>query len=569
MSPDLKPKERASQHLGRLKMLLMIDEAKVLVSKKFFNAFRWIIDQVIEPSWISGNRKRARRPLPFMVFFLGTNSKVADFLPPGKDSSARYFTNFMKVPPPFTALDWDIAIPKDSILHYSTLKYESLAEMTWLCRFGRAYWQAQWGTTVSASYDKVKDACCLVTAAEIKLHQSESRDSFRQLFVSPRKIEERKETEGEEFILTCSAILAVLAVINLDFTSPKHAENLVASRLRWAIGCDSKRNYLLTTYPSEPLLAEAAFRLLFATTDDKHCPGLILRTILEVVAEQVERGDDDVGGDGELVARVMCKRLPKTLLNYQIGLLALRQSLQVRYPDVDIDMMELSSRGDPLLYSQRLTPVTTFLNCLFKDTWVTAMRRTCPDVCQTLDNGYINFSHFTEELAHKDTYDSLTAHGLFALFLRGCAIQCKQGQPGIDIVIPMAVLPHPLNIHSSVSILHISAIILQVKNRRKDPRLFDEQFSAKKFDLRHIQGVSETNNLPYVGIWMSLGVDDVEVCIEGCSDPFLSDCKRRAKDCHLQTRGIFISTRFGTPISAKIVGIPWREASGTPNIADR
>ena len=144
MQMHLKPKKKACQQLGRLKMVLMIDEAKYLVGSKYLNAFRWIIDQVIERAWISANPKLARDPLPFMVFCLGTNSTVADFLPPGEDSSARYFLDFMKVPPPFTALGWDITVPDDSILHYTTLNYESLAGMTWLCRYGRPYWQAQW-----------------------------------------------------------------------------------------------------------------------------------------------------------------------------------------------------------------------------------------------------------------------------------------------------------------------------------------------------------------------------------------------------------------------------------------
>ena len=310
MHVDLKPKGKASQRIGRLKMLIMIDEAKFLVEKKFFNAFRWIIDQVVERSWISANPMGTHAPLPFMVFFLGTNSKVADFLPPGEDSSARYFTNFMKVPPPFTALDWDVTIPNNSVLHYNILKYESLAEITWLCRFGRPYWQAQWGSTLSQSSDKINDACRLITFAENKLHQKRSRNDFRKLFGHNQKTELTRETsEEEDFILTCSAILAVLAVIDLDFTSPKRAEDLVASRLRWAIGCDIKRTYLLTTYPSEPLLAEAAFRLLFAKIEDEQSPRRILNTILKVVAEQVEKGDYDVGGDGELVARLLCNFL--------------------------------------------------------------------------------------------------------------------------------------------------------------------------------------------------------------------------------------------------------------------
>ena len=315
MDRDLKPKNDACRQIGRLKMVLMIDEAKYLVGLKYLNAFRWIVDQVVERAWISAigkltpeeNPGLPSEPLPFMVFFLGTNSTVADFLPAGEDSSARYFLDFMKVPPPFTALDWDITVSEESILAYTTLNYESLAEMTWLCRFGRPYWQAQWGSSLAHSKMKLRDASNLITIAENKLHNQHSRRQFLNLFRRDRAKElTNLSSDREDFILTCSAIIGVLAIIHLDFTSPKRAEDLVASRLRWAVGCDRKRTYLLTTYPSEPLLADAAFRLLFAKGVTE---GKILRSILNVVAEEVEKGDYDVGGDGELVGRLLCNCL--------------------------------------------------------------------------------------------------------------------------------------------------------------------------------------------------------------------------------------------------------------------
>ena len=79
----------------------------------------------------------------------------------------------------------------------------------------------------------------------------------------------------------------------------------MSSRLRWAVGCDKRRKFLLSTYPSEPILAEAAFRLLFTKAQEAD-PEIMLKRILQVMAIEVERGDVDVGGDGELVARILC-----------------------------------------------------------------------------------------------------------------------------------------------------------------------------------------------------------------------------------------------------------------------
>lgn len=289
-------------------MVLMIDEAKYLTDTRFYGAFRWVIDQVIERAWLLN--KPLDRPLPFMAIFLGTNSTMPDFLPPGEDSSNRYFLNYMKVPQPFTALDWDTNIMEEQSHNYKELKYSSLAHMTWLARFGRPFWSAMWGTclkTVSREGLR-REANNMIIIAENKLHQTSSRDKFQKNFISctSKEITALDKCRREDIILTASAVLGVLAVINLDFTSPKLAQKLVSSRLRWAIGCDKKRTFLLTTYPSEPILAEAAFRLLFTEVGDETDPDLMFKRILEVIALEVERGDVDVGGDGELVARILC-----------------------------------------------------------------------------------------------------------------------------------------------------------------------------------------------------------------------------------------------------------------------
>ena len=201
-----------------------------------------------------------------------------------------------------------------------------------------------------------------------------------------------------------------------------------------------------------------------------------------------------------------------------------RRALELEYPDDSIDTIASSIQGDPLLYSNRPTPVTTFLRCLLKDTWVKAMKQISPDVWETLEKSYVNFNHFTEDICHKDAYNSLTTSGLLASFCRGCAIQCRQGQAGIDMVIPMAVLPRSETIYSPISISHISAIILQVKNKKDDYGAFTEDFlKGKKFDISHIEGMVATERRPYVGIWMSFGTDLVDFFIEGSQQSFPSD----------------------------------------------
>jgi len=304
-------------------MVLFFDEAKMLVDYNYYNAFRWVLDEVLPYAFQLGKAKRgetgAKIVLPFMAVFLGTNSKVADFLPPGEDSSQRYFNLRMTVPQPFTALDWDIDI--GALDASKPLSYHSLSEMAWLCRFGRPMWQSQWST--SSGMDPGERALAadrIIQFVALKLHQCGDIGGFTELFQDRKNSGPKRNNEKqvEKRILTFSAILGVLVVLNLDFASPKMSAELVASRLRWAAGCDPKRTFLLTSYPSEPILAEAASRLLFTelTGSGPRDRQKVLRTMLEVVANQIGKGDYDLGEDGELAARILCISIFENLLTY-------------------------------------------------------------------------------------------------------------------------------------------------------------------------------------------------------------------------------------------------------------
>jgi hypothetical protein len=188
--------------------------------------------------------------------------------------------------------------------------------------------------------------------------------------------------------------------------------------------------------------------------------------------------------------------------------------------------LKFNRDGEPQLYSNCLTPVTTFLKCLFKKEWILkAMEQSSPSVWKKLETSYINFSHFAEDIQHPDAYKCLSEDGLLSLFLRGCAIKCAYGQEGIDMVIPMAVLPDS-NLNKKVSKSDISAIIIQVKNKREDARRFTTEFiDDKKFNIQHISGLSASKKKPYLGLWLSFGAMKDDLSIEGYDHPFTGDSK--------------------------------------------
>lgn len=182
--------------------------------------------------------------------------------------------------------------------------------------------------------------------------------------------------------------------------------------------------------------------------------------------------------------------------------------------------------GEPQLNSNRLMPVTTFLKYLFNKKWILkSMEQSSPSVWKKLETSYINFSHFSEDIQHPDAYKCLSEDGLLSLFLRGCAMMCAHGQEGIDMVIPMAVLPDS-DLNKKVSGSDISAIIIQVKNRREDARRFTTEFiDDSKFNIQHISGLSASKNKPYLGLWFSFGAMNDDLSIEGYDHPFTADSK--------------------------------------------
>jgi hypothetical protein len=175
--------------------------------------------------------------------------------------------------------------------------------------------------------------------------------------------------------------------------------------------------------------------------------------------------------------------------------MARHNSLQLQAHDPD--------SPSPILESHRPTTANQFLQSLFTQERYRSIAES--QLSKRLDQCYINFSHFTEDLCDSHAHDSLSLEGLFGAFLRGRAIQCMQGQTGIDLVIPMADLGGK-SLFSEVSQADISAIIIQVKNKALDSWHFTPfNIHEAKFDLRHFNGMGSRF---FIGIWMSFRCDN-------------------------------------------------------------
>jgi hypothetical protein len=195
-----------------------------------------------------------------------------------------------------------------------------------------------------------------------------------------------------------------------------------------------------------------------------------------------------------------------------VGLLARNSSRQSELPRPDFDPMstQLSTNGEPKLFYHRPTRVTGFLSGLLQPQWFNRLRlESSSSMWAIFDNSWVNFSHFSEDIAHKQAQSSLSRDGIFAAYLRSRAIVCKRGQEGIDIAIPMLVLPIGCGLETVVNKSHISVIILQIKNKKADSCDF------KKFNVTYIEDLDISPMKPYLGIWMSLSTSMEDLTIEG------------------------------------------------------
>ena len=123
------------------------------------------------------------------------------------------------------------------------------------------------------------------------------------------KLAYNHDKSDEQWRLTIFAILAIRIHLDLDFTSPSRASQLVTSKMRWLVDVDTRRKHITTTYGSEPILVEAAaylmngYKVVPSAQRSAHSP---LQYMLEELERQLNHGHVNRGQNGELTARLLC-----------------------------------------------------------------------------------------------------------------------------------------------------------------------------------------------------------------------------------------------------------------------
>jgi len=348
-----------------LKFMLCLDEARILTTTiheaKERSLFRIIRRALQDIGWKN-----------FMCVMLDTAGSLSNFAPTEeRDPSLRLpTTKPLKLLPPFVDVSTMDALFTGQVKNPTDRFF-----------LGRALWAALLNSGLS-----IKKA---VETAQRKLLGGTVSTNLQNILSTAK---------ADEQLAMAIAIMSVL--ISVDISPQPHLSHLlVSSYMATCISIKEDRSQMLVMYPSEPILAEAAFKLV---DDDA-----TLVKVLQLFAASFQCGFVDAGHRGELAARL-------------ILIIAWRKCVQ-------------KNRGKDGFYTRELS-LKEFLSALFGD--IGALVATNDSwnglkLDKLLLESVLCFTHFIQV---EYTPDS----GLLEqLFRRGAAAILKFNQPGVDLLIPL------------------------------------------------------------------------------------------------------------------------------------
>ncbi|KAG6825825.1 hypothetical protein H0H92_002298 [Tricholoma furcatifolium] len=287
-------------------------------------------------------------------------------------------------------------------------------------------------------------------------------------------------------------LLPLLAIrVDLTFESNRdeaiYLESLlVASSSRTVYSVPRHRQYLRGSYPSEPLLAEAASQKLhqvFSQPASTTATALNLEELKNIYKTKLPgllnkwlaSGLISKGDRGELVARLLL-----TLAH-------------------DLAVLNILETSDTVKFSRKI-PVVDFLSALISPQYVGQVLNATPcnlksdtRLLDAFQDAFVHFTHFVKG----DDNSIVTDEACMIFMARGAAIQGYTALPDMDIIIPICMKDEPL------SRWNMSAIFIQIKNRlaTKSVHIDVEGGGKGKFHF-----FSNSDARPYITLTMEFGI---------------------------------------------------------------
>jgi hypothetical protein len=385
------------------------------------------------------------------AIFTDTISRISNFAPKSElDPSLRISEAGEKLFPPFYILD------TIDIYAKNPQTPREAEDPAFMFRWGRPLW----GSLLEAqSHNMALTSDRIIDLARDKIIGGTNFTSWKQ-------DKSRKTFSAAE---TLSILGPRLCIDVSPWTSL--SSQLVSNHMWLCLHVSEQRDRIATSLPSEPILAEAASRIM-------NDPSVDVSELLNVLASTFKEGVVLGGYRGELVARFLLLRAWDVACDKRIQSTTLTVNNQYSLS------MPLGDFLKSLLASEAYEKLAPHLEDEKDSTYMQS----------TLCNALIKFTHFV-----KVTYTP-SRQELLQFFIRGAAILCKECEKGADIIIPIFMG----KVGTSLDADRISYVLIQVKNLQNDA--WDDAYpSSATSALSPARiGIEDLPHMPFLSIYMQL-----------------------------------------------------------------
>ncbi|TCD60627.1 hypothetical protein EIP91_009758 [Steccherinum ochraceum] len=252
---------------------------------------------------------------------------------------------------------------------------------------------------------------------------------------------------------------------------------------RLVLSVPQHREYMRTGYGSEPIIAEAAARIMLK--------------------------EDDLPKDASYWARVINSTLASGTFNKgPNGELAMRLLLTCAY---DRAVKMENAPCDPIIQCDRPIMLITFLIALLGSSNADKVLDSVPSnqhhlpfedrlsLRERFKDAKVRFTHFMRAGSPEVVKDQ----SMWPALVRGFAYQCCDGQKDIDIIIPIL-----LNGNGKLDASNVSALAFQIKNTIHAANPYVDIASTRQDGINLF---SKEDGRPYIAVTANLGVTKSEV----------------------------------------------------------
>ncbi|KZV92390.1 hypothetical protein EXIGLDRAFT_836493 [Exidia glandulosa HHB12029] len=386
----------------------------------------------------------------FFGIFLSTTSHITEFAPPAmlapSERQAAAVSKHLQAP--YTAVSFDC----EPTLVSSKLDLDVVASITFMAKFGRPlFWtllKAGWTEDSIATYASQK----LVGRTDSTVRPAHLDDSDSVAVLDVRLCLDFAQRRNDPTSLQAKLISHHMRLV---YTVPRH------------------REFFISGYSSEPILANAAGEVMRAWMSD---PEPKRWKPEEALSSQWQNGWIDLGTRGEVVGRLL---------------------LTLAY-----DRATSSSKS----HFRNGCTVPEFLTALFAEQFAKEVLEASPDNVAPLQghkpvplsvafkDSVIRFTH----CVRLGDASGLTPIGLCAAFVRGMAFIGQTNQPLVDFIVPIL-----LDRKQPISPDNMSALLVQFKRRLRQGGRNKYDFTVEELGLFE---EAPGSRRPYITFVMELGV---------------------------------------------------------------